>query len=209
MKCVYDKSEDVRYWSVFAITGLGKEAHPAVGVLCDALHDKSRRVKVQSARALGEIGAGATDAVVHLLPYLKSPHDDLRGQVAIALGSIGIRSKAEEAAVLEALKDQEISVRDGAAKALGKRARISSKALAAVLEVLLHDPADGVRLGAIEGLTEGKVSDKEVLAALRKIAREERPGPLQDEAVKALQVLADESIEAEAKKNDLGKKKRR
>lgn len=140
---------DVREQALHELEALGAEAKPAVPSMVKAA--KRRRqpeVRLAALEAMGATGDVAT--IPSLLKALKSRDERTRRAAAIALGRLGPDAQPAVPALIKRLRnDADENVRVDAAEALR---RIGDQRAISPLLKALNDPADRVRVPAIEAL---------------------------------------------------------
>lgn len=141
-----------------------------VAALISALGDPDDRVRVAAGMALSTEGVRAPAAVPGLVEVLRdTAHANVRSYAASILGAFGPAAVPAVPALTTALDDADPRVRAAAAAALGDigpAAASSSRAVAPALVRLMRDPAEDVRLRALEALLRVEAPTRTLLSVL-------------------------------------------
>ena len=141
LKCLRDKSADVRNASARALPKIKPVEKEVVAALASRLEDKDRHVRTAAAGALGDVGPTARSAVPSLLTALKDEDWGVIQSAAIALGEIGVSEPSVISGLSRALRIRSSLVQMAATEALGKMPKAAAPAVPNLIAVLSDERA--------------------------------------------------------------------
>jgi HEAT repeat protein len=160
--------------SLAAAEALGRMGQASVPALIKVLNSGSVYERSRAAAAFELMGPAAEAAVPALDRLLKSLHDNERDSAAAALGWIGPAAKAAVPELINLLNSGDVFAQSAAVEALGK---IGPAAVPALIDVL-KSGGDDSREAAAEALGTIAPANREVMVALRDVARDRKQSPL-------------------------------
>ena len=158
-KLLERKEVTIRKEAAFTLGKIGNATNEALSGLIKACNDENEEVRTEAARSFGEFGSAAQGAIPQLMKCLKDVDWTVRTASAESISKIGKESTVAIPKLIIALEDKDWRVQY---RIINTLAEIGAESIPSLVEVLEHKNKN-VRKGAIDALSEMKISDPKII----------------------------------------------